>query len=75
MRSLVARPSLPAQPLVTCQQPAAAKNAFFSALPSIKASLTALAAPDALSAAAAAKIVDAVAEAMDKAAVAGGGIK
>jgi len=63
------------QPLVTCHNPAAAKTAFFSALPSIKGSLVSLASKTALSPAAATKVVEAVASAMDTAASAGGGIK
>ncbi|KAL1495908.1 hypothetical protein AB1Y20_014551 [Prymnesium parvum] len=62
------------QPLLNCRQPTAAKAAFFSALPNIKNTLSSITSPTPLSSSSALKIVDSVADAMDKAASAGGGV-
>ena len=61
------------QPLVRCAQPAPAKATFFGALPKLKIAVKAIADGAELSAAAAA-VVDAVVEALDQAAAAGGGV-
>lgn len=61
------------EPLVHCAQPTAAKYAFFSSLPKLKATLSSLVAPTSLTANAAAAAVDVIATAMDAAAQAGAG--
>ena len=63
------------QPLVRCAQPSAAKTAFFAALPALKSALQALHSPVAISPAAASSLVVSIADAMDRAANAGGGVQ
>jgi hypothetical protein len=63
------------QPLVRCAQPSAAKAAFFSALPALKSALHTLHSPAAITPAAASTLAASIADAMDRAANAGGGVQ
>ena len=61
------------QPLVECDKPTAAKNAFFASLSTVKTAVAAIATSELMSEERAAKVVETIVEAMDGAVAAGRG--